>query len=236
MANLPKGNDAMTNSHPKIKTLLAALLWVGACTVTHAFAGQATVIGNSITSKAFPVGSLTFVDPTFTYVGSTEFVLYDIANCEIHVFAELDGIRVKRFYWVQFEGYLSGNNKTYDYRSNPKRSTIGGHAFHERVWFRNTDPAQTKQRAGSDSAAVQKLFDDKGLKPGPEVMMIRLVRLDDALRRELMIIYAENLDLYATPGSAAADFNEGGKLFTQREAMTDGLRQRALAGIRMKMN
>ena len=199
--------------------------------VTTAHATQAIVEGNTITSREFPVGSIT-IDSKFSYVGTTEFVLYNVANCEIVLFAELAGKRVKRYYWLQFEGYLPDAKQTYNYSRDPKSTMIGGHAFHERASFLNLDETRARMRPGSDSAAVRKLFEDKGYDIGPEVMLLRMVRLDETARKELMIIYSENLE---PQGLKVADIAEGGKAFAQRDALIDGLRERAVAGIRMTM-
>ncbi|MEO8386033.1 MAG: hypothetical protein ABI583_12370 [Betaproteobacteria bacterium] len=210
-----------------ITTIVTSSLLPVACTQ----AAQANVEGNILESRQFPAGNI-IVDAAYTYVGMTEFVLYGVANCEIHVFAALDGNRVKSFYWIQFEGYLPDNRNTYQYNKDPQRTMIGGHAFHERVFLGNVEEARSRQRPGSDSAAVRKLLEEKGYLIGPEVMQLRLVRLDENARRELMIIYSENLD---THGLKAADLAEGGNAFTRREEMIDGLRQRAVAGLKMQM-
>lgn len=195
-------------------------------------ATQGEVKGQTLSSSAFPVGTIT-VDPKFRYVGSSEFVLYGVADSEIHVFAEIENKVVQRFYWVQFEGYLpEKQHNTYNYASDPQRTMIDGHAFHERSWTTNIDVGRKKMRPGSDSAAVLKLLEDKGYVVGPDVMQMRLVRLDEAKRKELMIIYSENLSLHAL---TAADLAEGGKAVAQRDALIDGLRVRAVAGLKVEM-
>ncbi len=41
------------------------------------------------------------------YVGADRWILYGIADAEIHVFVEADERKhVRRLYWIQFEGYL----------------------------------------------------------------------------------------------------------------------------------
>ena len=193
---------------------------------------QGTVKGNTLSSSDFPIGSVTF-NEKFKYVGTTAFVLYGVANCEIHVYAEIEGKQVQRYYWVQFEGFLpSKPSSSYNYSKDPQRTMIGGHAFHERSWFSNVEEARKKMRPGSDSEAVLKLFDEKGLSVGPDVMAMRLVRLSEDKRKELMIIYSENL---APHGVKAADFLEGGSAVAKRDALIDGLRQHAIDGVKMEM-
>lgn len=217
---------------------LATLALCGATHAADPVAGgsgtpmQGTIDGNTITSTAFPPGRIT-LDQAFTYVGATSFVLYGVADCEIHVFADISGNKVQRFYWVQFEGYLwSRPFSHYDYGSDPQDTLIGGHAFHRRSWASNVEEGRKKGRPGSDSEAVLKLLEGKGYAVGPDTMNVRLVRLDEAKRKELMIIYSENL---AARGLKAADLADGGNAYAQRAALFAGLRDRAVAGIVMNM-
>lgn len=196
-----------------------------------ATAGQATVEKNRITSTGFPAGTID-VDPAFQYIGTKSFVLYDVADCEIHFFAELDGKQVKRFYWFQFEGYLPSKTNTYNYGKDLRYAQLGGHPFIERVWFRNVEEPRRNLRAGSDVEAVLNLLDEHGLRLPPDVMQVRLVRLDDAKRKELMIIYSESL---APLNLSAAALSEGGREEGQRMAIAEGLRARAIAGLKMAM-
>src|SRR5687768_13990604 len=47
------------------------------------------------------------VPASATYVGGERFTLYDVADCEIHVFIEADADRrMRRLWWIQFESYL----------------------------------------------------------------------------------------------------------------------------------
>src|ERR1044071_6607586 len=87
-----------------------------------------TVSGQVLTSKDMPAVKLEF-DKAFKYAGAQSFVLYDVANAEQHFFvdADKDG-RVKRLYWIQFEGYLPTNTHSYNYKS-PKIVNHGGLDF-----------------------------------------------------------------------------------------------------------
>jgi hypothetical protein len=41
------------------------------------------------------------------YVGADRWILYEIADCELHAFVEADEQKnVQRLYWIQFEGYV----------------------------------------------------------------------------------------------------------------------------------
>ena len=63
-----------------------------------------TVKGQVLTSTDMPAVKIEF-DKAFKYIGRQSFLLYEVANAEQHFFvdADKDG-RMKRFYWVQFEG------------------------------------------------------------------------------------------------------------------------------------
>ena len=63
-------------------------------------------------------------------------------------------------------------------------------------------------------------------------MGVRLVRLDQARRKELMIIYQEDL---ADQDLAVADLFDGGKAAEEWPEIAAGLRRRALAGMTMSM-
>jgi hypothetical protein len=66
-----------------------------------------TVKGQILTSIEMPVVRLEF-DKVFKYVGGHAFILYDVARAEQHFFVDADQAgRVKRLYWVQFEGIPS---------------------------------------------------------------------------------------------------------------------------------
>lgn len=67
---------------------------------------QVTIEDNTLISKGFPEGRIT-VDESFNYVDGETFIRYEVARCEIHLYAEADESgRILRLYWFQFEGYL----------------------------------------------------------------------------------------------------------------------------------
>ena len=84
-----------------------------------------TVDGQVLTSADTPAIRLEF-DKAFKYVGGQTFILYDVASAEQHFFVDADEQgRVKRFYWVQFEGYLPNNTHAYDYKSKKGSKSCG---------------------------------------------------------------------------------------------------------------
>jgi hypothetical protein len=140
------------------------------------------------------------------YVGADRWVLYGIADCELHAFVEADSQRkVERLYWVQFEGYLPSKPRLKHQYDSPRHTTIGGLDFYVDTWTRATDEKAT---AGSDLEHIKSLIREKGYKLPAGMMYVRLVHLMDQKRKELMVIYAEDL---APTGPTAADLQKGGK-------------------------
>ena len=188
-----------------------------------------TVAGHVLTSKEMPAVQLEF-DKGFNYAGSQSFVLYDVANAEQHFFvdADKDG-RIKRFYWVQFEGYLPDNTHSYNYNS-PKIVTLGGFDFFVDIWARSLKG--NLGRPDSDGNRARAFLESKGFKSGTEVVSTRLVHLvDEAKRNELMIIYVEDLN---GTGFTAADLNEGGSAHAEWSNLSQAVLARAQKFMRIR--
>jgi len=187
------------------------------------------VAGQVLTSKDTPAVRLEF-DKAFKYVGAQSFVLYGVANAEQHFFvdADKDG-RMKRFFWVQFEGYLPTNTNSYNYKS-PKIVNAGGFDF-----FADVYPRSLKGDLGrpdSDGNRARAFLSAKGLKMiGTEFISQRLVHMvDQAKRNELMIIYIEDL---SDTGLTAADLIEGGSARARWPEISQGLLDRALKNMKV---
>jgi hypothetical protein len=150
---------------------------------------QRPVTHNTLTSDTLPRVTL-HLDSTFTYLGTQSFVLYNVANAEQHFFVELDGKRIKRFVWIQFEGYLPDKPHTYNY-SRDTTMTLWG-----RTIYRNSALWQiptTEQNPASDGAHMRQFLRDRGLTMAPAMLYHRLVWLPETpARYELMIIYMED--------------------------------------------
>jgi hypothetical protein len=188
-----------------------------------------TVKDRVLTSNQLPAVRLEFSQP-FKYVGGHSFILYEVANAEQHFFvdADKDG-RIKRMYWIQFEGYLPSNTHTYDYKS-PKKVNIGGLDFFADAHARNIKA--NPGRPDSDGSRARDFLTSKGYRLGSdEVLSQRLVHLiGDAKRDELMIIYLEDLSAMKL---TAADLAAGGKAAGQWEAISKGLLERALKSMKL---
>lgn len=190
---------------------------------------QATrsVKGQVLTSKETPAVRLKF-DKQFKYVGSQSFILYDVARAEQHFFVDADKQgRIKRFYWVQFEGYLPSNNHVYDYKVT-KSVNIGGLDFIADAYPRNIKG--NLGRPDSDGNRARAFLKSKGYQmASDDVLSQRLVYMvDEAKRNELMIIYTEDLSGMKL---TAADFNAGGKAAARFDEISKGLLERAMKGM-----
>jgi hypothetical protein len=176
------------------------------------------------------------VPASASYVGGERFTLYDVADCEIHVFIEADSNRrMRRLWWVQFESYLPNKRElSYDYAEGNTRMLIGGTP----IWVRaNPVPTNGPMREGSDREAVFRILKRGGYPIPAEVMNVRMVQLlDDPQgsgkgRRELMIIYSENLE---PTGKTLADLTTDGKPDARWTAMGEALIERATKSVKVE--
>ncbi|MCA1618461.1 MAG: hypothetical protein LC795_03930 [Acidobacteria bacterium] len=169
------------------------------------------------------------------YAGGQSFVLYDVASAEQHFFVDADAEgRVRRLYWVQFEGYLPSNTHKYNYKS-PKTVNIGGLDFFADSQARQIpapDPSAAAKPANkiSDGDHARSFLASKGYRlASGEALWQRLVHMTDASNRsELMVIYLEDL---SGMGLRAADLNDGGKAAARWEAVSKELLERAQKGM-----
>lgn len=186
---------------------------------------QRTVDENTLTSTKSPAVRLE-LDEGFEYLGDQEFNLYGVARVEQHFFAELDGERLQRLYWIQFEHVLESSDHTYDYSDLPDVVSLGGHPFRtdRRVW----DFDEMTIDPESDFGRALSFFEKRGYRVGPGFMRQRMVWVfDDASRRELLIIYAEDLTDH---GLTATELSESQNRW---QAAAQGLNQRALGALRL---
>ncbi|HEU5218755.1 MAG TPA: hypothetical protein VFU23_08845 [Gemmatimonadales bacterium] len=202
-------------------TCLFLLLGLPAELLAQRAATRSTIISPDLPKAIFEAA------PGMVYAGTQTFDLYGVANAEQHFFVELDGTRVKRLLWIQFEGYHPDNTSTYTYRD----TTIvhSGHAWHRRISA--TRIPEVEARPESDGARARAFLKAKGWTVGPDVMLERLVwLLDVPARNELMVIYMEDL---ADRGLTAADLTTGSAQ-SQWSALADALHLRALASFAIR--
>lgn len=215
---------------------LAALLTPAIAQPTPSSLGQKPaqqlsrkVKGQVLTSTEMPAVKLEF-GKGFKYVGGHDFILYEVARAEQHFFVDADKEgRIKRVYWVQFEGYLPSNTHSYRYKVN-KTVSVGGLEFIADAYARNIKGNQG--RPDSDGARARAFLESKGYRmASDEVLSQRLVHLvDEAKRNELMIIYMEDL---SAMGLTAAELAPNGKAAAEWDEMSKGLLDRAVKGIKI---
>ncbi|MEK6279283.1 MAG: hypothetical protein AABN95_02920 [Acidobacteriota bacterium] len=185
------------------------------------------VRGQTLTSTHLPAVRIKF-DKAFKYVGHQSFVLYDVANAEQHFFVDADKQgRIKRMYWVQFEGYLPNNTHSYQYKAI-KTVDIGGLSFVADAQAINVKG--NIGRADSDGNRARAFLVSKGYRmASDEFLMQRLVHLiDESKRNELLIIYLEDLSGMKL---TAADLAKNGAAAARWDEISKGLLNRATRGI-----
>jgi len=194
----------------------------GATLVAQTAPPERKVVGNVVTSEHDPRVRIK-LPKAARYVGADRWVLYDIADCELHAFVEADAQeKVQRLYWVQFEGYLPSRPDLHHTYDSPKHATIGGMDFYVDTWVRTKDAVT---ESGSDREHIEALVRAKGYRMPETMMYVRLVHLlDNEKRKELMIIYGEDL---APTGFTAAELSEGGKAHDRWPGIADAMLERA---------
>jgi hypothetical protein len=217
--------------------LLILSFLYGATTRAQTAPPERKVSGNVVTSERDPAVRIELPMDAH-YVGADRWVLYGIADCELLAWVEaaeadaqrLDARRnVRRLYWVQFEGYLPSRPDLHHTYDSPKHATIGGMDFYVDSWVRTKD-APTD--AGSDREHIEALVRAKGYRMPEAMMYVRLVDLlDKEKRKELMIIYGEDL---APTGFTAAELSDGGKAHDRWPGMANGLLERAERNIKIE--
>ena len=155
---------------------------------------QRTVEGTALLSGEPPSIRIQF-DSAFQYLGSQELDLYDVAHAEQHFFADLEGERIQRLYWIQFEQYQPAHDYTHDYSNLPEVVTIGGHPFRTDARLWNFDTMEVDPE--SDFGRALAFLEERGYTFGPGFARQRMVWVyDDSKRSDIIIIYAEDLSLH----------------------------------------
>ena len=186
------------------------------------------VEGNVITSARDPRVRID-VPTSAQYVGADRWILYDIADCELHVFVEADAQkRIQQLYWVQFESYVPGRPELHHTYDSPRHTRLGGVDFYVDTWVTGEGDTVTK---GSDLEHILALVRSKGYKVPADTMSVRLVHLlDEQKRKELMIIYSEDL---AATGLTAAQLRKTGIAYPRWSAIEKDLIERALERVKL---
>lgn len=151
------------------------------------------VRGRTLYSPNLPNATL-ILGRDFHYVGGQRVNLYGNADAEQHLFVKsVRGRIVQQFYWIQFEHFLPGNTRTYDYV--PTRTVkIGVLTFIYDVKSWPEYKFMQMEDAASDGAAIERLLEQHGLSFPARAVRVRMFHLPSPDRRtELMIIYGEAL-------------------------------------------
>src|SRR5262245_8655260 len=180
-----------------------------------------------LTSTEMPAVSLK-VDKQFKYAGGQSFILYKVARAEQHFFVDADDQgRIKRMYWIQFEGYLPSTTHTYRYKVT-KTVKIGDLEFIADAWARNLKASPGRPDSDANHAR-DFLASKKHRMASDEVVSQRLVHLvDEQKRNELMIIYMEDLTAMKL---SAKDLAPDGPAAGQWDEISKALLERATKGI-----
>ncbi|HEY0564268.1 MAG TPA: hypothetical protein VGC88_01720 [Terriglobales bacterium] len=212
-----------------LRTLTILLIFCIGCATAQTKAPGRKVNGNVITSAHDPALQIALPESA-QYVGADRWDLYGIADCELHAFVEADTRKnVRKLYWVQFEQYLPSRPDLHHTYDSPRHATIAGLDFYLDTWVR---PNNAPIDAGSDREHIERLIRAKGLTMPTNMAYVRLVHLlDDQKRKELMIIYGEDL---APTGLSAADLDEHGKARDKWAAIEKDVIDRGERSIRLQ--
>ena len=199
---------------------------IGASSASYAAQPVRVVSGNTLISQSDPAVKITLPDSAH-YVGSDRFVLSDptlgkFDDCNLFAFVDSDAAKhIGKFYWIQFEAYLPSRPQLHHTYDSPRHATIGGLDFYVDT---SVSPSNKQPEPGSDEAHFYSLLASHGYRRS-DFMYVRLVHLTDATKRkELMIIYAENV---AATGHTAAQLEKGGSEYSRWAAIANGLIRRA---------
>ena len=187
---------------------------------------ERTVKDNVITSQRDPAVQIKL--PAYAeYVGADRWDLYDIADCELHAFVKTDGQKkVQRVFWVQFEQYLPTKPDLHHTYDSPRRAKIGGLDFYVDTAVASSEQ---KPKADSDGEHIRALITRRGYTWPKEFMYVRFVHLlDEAKRKELMIIYGEDL---GPTGFSANDLRKGGRAHDRWAQIEEEMIERARQAI-----
>ena len=180
------------------------------------------VEGYTITSATNPAATIELLNSP-AYVGADRWILYGIADCELHAFVQADAQKkVQRLYWVQFESYLPAKPELHHTYDSPRHTQISGLDFYLDTWI---EPTSDHIKPDSDTEHIHNILQTHGYKLPSGMMSVRLVHLlDQQKRKELMFIYSEDV---ASTGLTVSELRSGGPAHDQWPKIEKGLIERA---------
>jgi hypothetical protein len=187
------------------------------------------VQGDVLTSEHDPRIRIT-VPLSAHYLGADRWILGGFDDCELHAFVDADQQQtVRRLYWIQFESYVPSRPELHHTYNSPRHAEIAGMDFSVDTWPRSTN---AKTESGSDLEHLFVLIRNKGYNLPDGMMYARFVHLvDQEKRKELMIIYAEDLE---SGGLTATDLLNGGKAHSRWPTLERNLIDRAEQNIELQ--
>lgn len=184
---------------------------------------QRRIDGNTLISDTLPAARIE-VAPGWSYEGTQKFSLGESLDVEQHLFIQRDGLLIKRFLLLQFEGYRPTNSHVYDYSAD---STVshGDVKLYARNW--TIEIPRVEPRPESDRARTRGFLRRKGMEWPAEAARQRLTYLyETPARHELLVLYEEDLTEY---GLTHAEVSNGTVPPARLRAMRDEVTRRALA-------
>src|SRR5260370_38764331 len=68
------------------------------------------------------------------YVGAERWLLYNIADCDLHLFVDAGaGRATRKLYWIQFEKYVPWRPELHHRYNSPRHARIGGVDFYQDI-------------------------------------------------------------------------------------------------------
>ncbi|MBX7197784.1 MAG: hypothetical protein K1X51_00235 [Rhodospirillaceae bacterium] len=210
-----------------MRIALAALLLLCAPALAQDLRPERAIRNTTVSSQHDPPVHISVPD-TATYVGADRWILYGVADAELHLFVEADANRVvTRSWWIQFEEVIPEKPES-KYTYSGATADLDGLPFFVRGRF---GPTQETGRPGSDAEHMRKLLIDKGYTAPAEMVNVRFVHIPDELKRkELMIIYAEAMP----DGLTSAQFIKDGKITDAWAPVEKDLIERARRSITLR--
>jgi len=159
---------------------IVVIIFVCISLASETKAPERKVKGNVITSEREPSVRIQLPE-SVQYVGADRWVLYGMADCELHAFVDTDHQKtnrqknVHRLYWIQFEGYLpTGQSCTTPMIRLDMRTSAAW------ILCRHMGPAQQRRdRTRFRPRAYRALIRAKGYKMPAGMMYVRFVHLLD---------------------------------------------------------
>lgn len=177
----------------KYTIALLAMFSLSSKAIAQSLPPLRTAEGTAVVSMYDPVAKIQ-VPAGAVYVGAVRFVLFEAADCEIHLFVEADASkRIRRVYWVQFEAYLP-EQPTLRYEPGKAYSPLemSGLPFYQRARFGQSSDIP---RPGSDAEAAYALLKQNGYTLPPETVNVTYKHFFADMRKELLLMVIEDMSL-----------------------------------------